>query len=244
MDEASITKSVLQLIDFSNEFGVTDLLIEEIYALHYDVLRRHEKRFTVFGGFHPDRGQEGLALFKTGIEKYGFRGLKLYPPLGYPIDDRRLDKCYEICNYHKLPVLIHTGYSAPGLRNHYGEPDRVKEVALQYTNCDFILAHAGYKLDNPVISSLLEIENIFADISGIQTFLKRKEYQSIDLLFLDKFNSKIIFGSDWPITNMMKPLKDQIDTLLKVFEICDSATPEKIQNIMYNNACNILGMRQ
>jgi len=54
---------------------------------------------------NPD---ELLQLVKIHLERYGFGGIKLYPPLGFYPFDPRLEKIYAYAQEYQIPVLTHT----------------------------------------------------------------------------------------------------------------------------------------
>ncbi len=245
MDEANIKKTVLLIVDDNEFLGKTGLTIEESYHLHFEILKRHSDRFIIFAGYHPGREKIGINLLKKGIEDCGFSGVKLYPPYGFKINDVRLNDCYEYCDKLGLPILIHTGFSLKGLENENAEPQALGQVAEQYQNINFIMAHAGYKLDNSLIQSLLLKDNIYADISGFQSIMNL-EYRNevLKLIFKEPYNSKILYGSDWPISNMMKPLSNQIKTIQDIANNTQLNDVNALNNILYNNAEKILNLRE
>jgi uncharacterized protein len=53
------------------------------------------------------------------IEDHGFRGIKLYPRLGFHPDDRALEPLYVYAARHGIPVLTHCSRTGPQFR---GEP--------------------------------------------------------------------------------------------------------------------------
>lgn len=53
------------------------------------------------------RRPEYFTLLRNCVEKLGFRGVKLYPPLGVFPFDRRYDPVYQYCIEHNLPVISH-----------------------------------------------------------------------------------------------------------------------------------------
>src|SRR5690554_6007884 len=217
MDDAGIDKSVVLIVDDNEFLGRCGLSLSESYQLHAELLAKHPDRFVIFAGYHPGRGKKGMDLLTKGIEEFGFKGVKLYPPYGFRLDAKELAVAYEYCDKVGLPILIHTGFSLNGLENENAEPDALGAIADKYPNINFVLAHAGYKLNNPTISSLLEKKNIYADISGFQTILNIENGKdTLRLIFNDSYNDKILFGSDWPINNIMKPLSDQIAILRQV----------------------------
>lgn len=241
MDDAQIEKAVLLIVDDNEYLEKTELSIEESYLLHYEILKKHPDRFIIFAGYHPERGQAGMELLKKGMEDYGFCGVKLYPPYGFKINDPRLDECYKYCDNLGVPILVHTGFSLKGLENENAEPHALSQVAEQYQNINFIMAHAGYKLIDTLIQNLLLKNNIYADISGFQTRLNSENGQeSLKLIFEEPYNSKILFGSDWPITNLLKPLTDQINVINKVAENTKKKVNNALENVLGNNALKVL----
>ncbi len=57
---------------------------------------------------HIDPRRPGvLDLLKENVEENGFKGIKLYPPLGYFPYDKYLYPVYEYCQAHNLPVISH-----------------------------------------------------------------------------------------------------------------------------------------
>ncbi|MFH0896002.1 MAG: amidohydrolase family protein [Bacteroidota bacterium] len=57
---------------------------------------------------HIDPRREGyFQILREAVETLGFKGVKLYPPLGVFPFDERLDRVYEYCVDHNLPVVSH-----------------------------------------------------------------------------------------------------------------------------------------
>ena len=51
-------------------------------------------------------------LHQDGLKDIKFKGIKLYPPLGYSPDDARLRPIWKYANDQKLPVISHYTHSA------------------------------------------------------------------------------------------------------------------------------------
>jgi len=57
---------------------------------------------------HIDPRRKGVFdLLKKSVEEWGFKGVKLYPPLGYFPYDERLYPVYEYCQKNNLSVISH-----------------------------------------------------------------------------------------------------------------------------------------
>jgi len=225
MDFAGIEKSVLLIIDDNEFLGNSEEGIVEKFERHRNILERFPNRFYVFGGFHPNR-KNGLELLKKGIEEYGFKGIKLYPPFDFKVNDPSMYDCYRYANDHGLIILSHTGFSMKGLCNEYADPANFLDVVDNYPKAKFVLAHAGYRLKDPVVRELLRKQNVFADIAGFQ----QASEDDLTMIFNEEYNHKILFGSDWPIANMLK----------EVYDKGKIGNPKLLDNILYNNAHNLL----
>ena len=98
-------------------------------------------------------------------------GIKLYPPMGYAANDKRLTEMYEYCNKRSMPVITHCGQDSPThwkgskdylinvlkesdiahnpkdslkeLSSLLCHPQRFLQLAIKYPNINFSLAHWG-----------------------------------------------------------------------------------------------------
>jgi len=53
------------------------------------------------------RRSDYMDILKRCIEEWGFRGVKIYPPLGYFPYDERMYPVYAYCQQHNLPIITH-----------------------------------------------------------------------------------------------------------------------------------------
>ena len=88
MDQAGIAKTVLLIVDFGFAYPEQLDRLDDIYALHRDIMQRHPGRFIVFAGVDPRRGKAGVDILERALRDFGFRGFKIYPPCGYAPDAR------------------------------------------------------------------------------------------------------------------------------------------------------------
>ncbi len=84
--------------------------------------------------FHVDPRRPGVFdMFKEAVEKDGFRGLKIYPPLGYFPYDERLYPIYDYCQTNQIPVMSHCSpYNAVHYR---GCKLELLKMLLKSKNC-------------------------------------------------------------------------------------------------------------
>ena len=83
-------------------------------------------RVLPFAAVDPRR-PDAFAELRRCVEEHGFRGVKLYPPLGYAPTDPRLKDVYKYCVDKNLPVLSHC--SRGGVREKGMKDDRQADLA-------------------------------------------------------------------------------------------------------------------
>ncbi|MBT3206855.1 MAG: amidohydrolase family protein [Bacteroidetes bacterium] len=67
-----------------------------------------QKNEKILPFLHIDPRRKGIFDFlKKCVEDWNFKGIKLYPPLGYFPYDKRLYPIYEYCENNNLPVISH-----------------------------------------------------------------------------------------------------------------------------------------
>ena len=211
MDSAGVDQAMLLLPDFTFVLKDSELDIAEMIRQHAEILKRHPGRFFYMCGVDPGWGAEGLAIFERAVREQGCSGLKLYPPCGYGPSDKRLYPYYEICRSYGLPVLLHTGPTAPLLTFNYSDPNLIDDAARQFPDVSFILAHGG--VNNVEASCLLGAyrPNVYLDFSGYAASVDSEGSEgSLRHLFARKLNHKLIFGTDWPIFKLRGSYKELV----------------------------------
>ncbi len=138
------------------------------------------------------------------------RGLKLYPGYEpfYPAD-QKLDPVYGLAEKYDVPVMIHSGDTyTPRGKVKYSHPLHVDDVAVDHPKVKFVICHVG----NPWIRDTMEVvyknENVYTDISGLvlgnfsdrfESFMRK---QFTEMLVYGVQPSKVLYGTDWPISSM------------------------------------------
>ncbi|MBP5530607.1 MAG: amidohydrolase family protein [Lentisphaeria bacterium] len=146
-------------------------------------------------------------------------GLKLYPGYDYRYPaDKDFLPFYELAGGYGKPIVFHTGDTAGdrGLVK-YAHPLGVDEVAVKFRNTRFVLAHCG----NPWIADAVEIaaknDNAALDLSGLavgnfdadELYSRCEAYWKYLRMWIEYLadDSKIMYGSDWPLVNVHAYLK-------------------------------------
>ncbi len=108
-------------------------------------------RIIPFATVYPNRGKAAFDEFRRCVECLGFKGLKLYPMLGFPPDHKLLmDSVYPYCVERNLPVMTHC--SRGGVRgksvtqaqaDRWTSPEAYIPVMQRYPDLRICLAHFG-----------------------------------------------------------------------------------------------------
>lgn len=228
METSGIDRCVLLLPDFSYALPDTALTIAEMFEQHYEILKRHGKRFLVFAGVDPRWGSDGIKLFEKGVAEYGFAGMKLYPPCGYRTSDKALYPFYEICAARHLPVVVHTGGTSPVLLFEPAHPLHVDQAARDFPGVNFILAHGSTVYVHECAMICTFRPNVFLDCSAYES----RPLELLREAFTRGVNHKIIFGSDWPVFRLQGDLKECLRNLLDENGPLRELRPREIENFL------------
>ncbi|MCP4215758.1 MAG: amidohydrolase family protein, partial [bacterium] len=212
IEEAGISKTVLLIADMGYGEAGSDLKIDELYRLFHGVLSKHPDKFIVFAGGDPRRGIEGIELFEKGIKEYNFKGLKLYPPCGYELNDPGLIPYYELCRKHNLPVLTHTGPSLNSLKIEEHYPASIMEIAAKFKDVAFILGHGAFQNFETNLNVAVQHDNVYLEVSGFQKLMDDEQgmKKKLEILF-NRVPGKVLFGTDYPMFNMNNPQIKWVD---------------------------------
>lgn len=215
---------------------------EELYQLSQHP--QYGKQIIPFAAVDPRRDNM-LSRLKILVEEKNFKGIKIYPPLGYSPNHSNLHPVYEYAQEKNIPIMTHC--SRGGVKNKklsakesmvFADPDNYKEIMDKYPNLRICMGHCGGDkewqryLDQPWdensssdtkswLSKILDImrsgryPNLFADIS--YTVFKFEEYSQILKVFLqdEKIKSHILFGSDFYMVEREELLERRLPMLLR-----------------------------
>jgi predicted TIM-barrel fold metal-dependent hydrolase len=181
------------------------------------------------GLVHPERfDRDHLALVEDVLKQGKVKALKVY--LGYlhygpyHVGYRPY---YKLAAKFQTPVIFHTGDTfSDKAKVKYAHPRAVDEVAVDFPETKFVLAHFG----NPWITDAAEVvyknKNVWADLSGIvigdaDTFATMKKEGVLgrtvkrikEGIEYTGTPEKFLFGSDWPLA----PLAIYLDFVRQMF---------------------------
>jgi len=140
-----------------------------------------------------------------GTKGYGEHKVKL------PIDHPSSQEIYEICGKLKIPILVHVDDS-----HNYMFEEKFEDMVYKYNRTVFIMHGPGWwrhisaepskeayptgpvKPGGLVDKILSEFENVYADISATSGFNALQRDKNHAREFLEKYRSKVVFGTDFP----------------------------------------------
>ncbi len=98
----------------------------------------------------PDLSGPDPVEFIQKFHKKGFKGIKLYPPLGYDAADKSLMPIYKYANDHSLPVMVHCsrgGVRRKGFKDEDVDkttaPHKYRRILSDFPEMKLCLAHYG-----------------------------------------------------------------------------------------------------
>lgn len=173
--------------------------------------------------------------------KYKVLGEVATQYIGLSPADSALEPFYSLAEELKIPVGIHMGIGAPGnkkfkIKN--GNPLLLEEVLQRHPNLKIWIMHAGYPMENELISMLRTYGNLYVDISALPWSESKIEFHRFLKRLVDAgFSNRIMFGSDqssWPAL---------IGLSIKNIEDAPFLSKKQKRDIFYNNAARFFQIK-
>ena len=161
--------------------------------------------------------------------------------IGLSPSDHALDPFYSLAEELNIPVGIHMGIAAPGNKNFKiknGNPLLLEDVFVKHPNLKLWIMHAGYPMENELISMLRAYGNLYVDISALPWSESKTEfYRFLKRLVDAGFGNRIMFGSDqnsWPAL---------IGISIRNIEEAPFLSKKQKRDIFYNNAARFFEIK-
>jgi predicted TIM-barrel fold metal-dependent hydrolase len=145
-------------------------------------------------------------IVTEALESRVFKGVKIYPVMGYDPGDDRLNGIYEYCVDNDIPVTTHCSYfGIPGFHKyfHMADPQLWEKVLNKFPALTLNLAHNDFtgKSWQPKIERLIKTyDNVYTDLSyNIEMwFMPRRYFKNVKrMLNADKIKDRVLYGTDW-----------------------------------------------
>jgi predicted TIM-barrel fold metal-dependent hydrolase len=248
MDEAGIDVTVLMGLDLGLDMGEPPGSIEEQNKGIAQLCQRNSKRLIAFVGLDPRR-KEAVEHLDRAVKEWGMRGLKLDPAGGWYPHDRKFYPLYEKANELRIPVVFHTGATAPPFRNIYAQPIYLDDITIDFPDLILIAAHMGFGWWRELASMIEKKNNLLTDLSAWQVYAMRSFPNFCRTLreMLDLVGpGAILFGTDGPAFRLY-PMGNK-DWVKTIKDLPQNAPPgikfaqEEVDLILGKNAQKVLGL--
>jgi len=246
MDDAGLDQSIILPLDFGLRFGEPETSIAEQHRLIHRVVRAHPGRLVGFVGVDPRRA-EALDIIRHGVRELGFKGVKLHPGAGFPIDSETMDPLWELVCELDVPVIVHTGHAFGPLLSRHCRPLSLDAPLARYPDARIVAAHLAGGWFDALSWMGYTKPNLYADISLRQIEYRKnpKGFASTIRKALDMFGpERLLFGTDWPFTADLMPPKDYVQAVTDLAADQERDIPfisAEIKGLLGRNARKLLG---
>ena len=231
----------VRTIVFGGKARLSGLWVDDRYVAEY-VGARPEK---LIGFLSVDPTQDGWEdELRAGHRDLGLCGVKLLPMYaGFRPDDERLDPLWRYASENSLPVLLHTGTTFVSQAPlECTLPRHLDPVAIRFPDVKLILAHLGHPYEGECVAVIRKHANVYADISALH-YRPFQLYHSLMLVQEYGVWHKLLFGTDYPFTNVQATL----DGVRGLNDMLDgSALPRldrrEIENLIHRDSLALLGL--
>ena len=261
MDEADIDICTPLMMDMENckEFaGSTksfkDQMAETAAAVEAVNKKYNRTRMLPFIAADPNRADVRdivINALKGGV----FKGVKIYPVMGFTPDDKRLYPIYEYCVENNTPITAHCENGGiPGFQKYYhlADPKNWFAVLRDFPSLTLNLAHndrTGSSWQPKIAELIKTYPNVYTDISydTEMWFMPRRYFKSIKgMLGTPKVQDRLLYGTDWYMGRFLWTEKSYLRWFLeysnKIPWCRVRFTAEEIKRLTEDNPRRFLGL--
>jgi predicted TIM-barrel fold metal-dependent hydrolase len=212
MDEAGIDICTPLMMDmaYCKKFGggiksFEDQIAETENAVEAINKKYDRVRMCPFIAADPNR-KDIVDIVKNALAGGVFKGIKIYPVMGFTADDKRLYPIYEYCVENNIPITTHCQNGGiPGLKEYYqlADPKYWAAVLKDFPALTLNLAHndrTGSPWQAEIAQLIKTYPNVYTDISydTEMWFMPRRYFKSIkQMLQTPKIQERLLYGTDW-----------------------------------------------
>lgn len=236
-DEAKVDKITILGMDAETTSGYK---VSNDYIAK--VVDEYPERFIGFASVDPHKGRMAIKELERAVKDLKLKGLKLHPIFQkfFP-NDKSVYPLYDKCVELGIPILFHGGFELVGAGQKGGEGVRLKyarpmffdDVAADFPELKICIAHPGWPWIDEQIAVVMHKGNVFMDLSGVRPKYFGNMQSLMTYLKVEIFNSKVMFGTDYPFVNPSTWLREFVELKLK---------PEIEKKILGENARKFLGL--
>jgi predicted TIM-barrel fold metal-dependent hydrolase len=243
--KAGIDKAMIFGSDFGVEIGDPEIHPYDTNRRLADLAKKYPDKFIALAALDPRR-PGAVKHFRTCVEEWGMKGLKLHPAAGFYPTDQICCPFYEMCADYGLPIIFHSGAQpAAPVKLDSQRPVFIVEAATRFPDTKMIIAHAAMDLWPEAVMYGRLVPNVYFDISAYQfNYLywgSHKFYEWLRALINQCGAGKIMWATDHPLPNVAL----QPDAWVKVLtepKTSISFTDKEIEMLMGGAAAGVFGI--
>lgn len=227
MDAQHIVKGVVTSRDAESTYGLAS---GDAGVL--GLINQYPTRLIGFAGYDPHKGMDAVRGLSAMVEK-GMRGAATDPYLArIPADHAKYYPLYAKCCELDIPVVITTGPGTlvRGAVMDDGHPRHIDRVACDFPELKIVISHGCYPWVNEVIMVVHRNKNVYMELSEYETSPFSEGYIHAANTII---GNKILFASASPFMEFSEQI-----ALYKSLPF----TPDVLENILYNNAAQLLNI--
>jgi len=215
----SVEDKLVKLLQSMDECEIDASIVISSYKVNDDrpstekilrITEKHDNLAVVAGYSIDNHTMEDFRNNRKWLSENKLKGIKIY--CGYEHyfpTDKKYQRIYDLCTEFEVPLMVHCGdtFASDG-KLKYAHPLNVDEVATDNPNLKIVICHLG----NPWILDCQEVlyknKNVYADISGLFFGPVSDYYEQClitkikELLSYTSSPHHLLFGSDWPISDV------------------------------------------
>lgn len=229
MDNAGIDQALV----FAGELNdlPTDRLLNELPVIkhrdRFHAVASYDFEWRKTHSFYESQPDYLANLYQAGTIK----AVKFYTGY-YHYMPSELSKILWKLESVGCPAIFHCGdclNSVKCSKLKYSHPLNIDEVAVDYPNMNFIIAHMGFPWHRDAAEVCYKNSNVYSDISGFVygnfTGDDMVKFKKVLEEFLDIAPSdRLLFGTDWPISNQ--------DSYLDALDFVSHSVSKKLSEVL------------
>jgi predicted TIM-barrel fold metal-dependent hydrolase len=261
MDEAGIDICTPLMMDmaYCKKFGggtksFEDQMTQTLAAV--EAINEKYNRIRMLPFIAADPNREGIVtIVKDALRKGMFRGVKIYPVMGFTPHDRRLYPIYEYCVPNNIPITAHCyNGGIPGLKEdyHLADPKHWGTVLEDFPSLTLNLAHndrTGSAWQARIARLIKTHPKVYTDVSfdTEMWFMPRKYFKNIKrILSTPKIQDRLLYGTDWFMGRCFWTEKSYLkwfqEYSRKIFWCRVEFTEKEIKKLTEDNPKRFLGL--
>lgn len=168
----------------------------------------------------------------ASLRRHGVRAVKLHPLFqNFALDDRRLWEILEAFG-NDIAVITHVGQGGDAYTNSLSSPRMIGDIARQFPELRLMACHfGGYKILDDA-EEMLSGTDLVLETSWPPS-LKTLQPDRVRRLIRNHGSERIVFGSDWPMTDP----GEEIEAIQAL-----GLTDDETQSVLGGTLARVLGI--